>query len=55
MYRTWQGHELIFHLGGDFVEYARVPDTGVSIIWLTNLDPSDPYDIVNGIMQRIPE
>lgn len=53
MFRNWQGHKLVFHLGGDFVEYAHVPDTGVSVIWLTNLDPSDPYNIVNGILQRI--
>jgi CubicO group peptidase (beta-lactamase class C family) len=52
MYRTWQGHKLVFHLGGDFVEYAHVPDTGVSIIWLTNLDPSDPYDVVSGILEQ---
>lgn len=55
MYRTWRGHKLFLHLGGDFVEYACVPDTGISIIWLTNLDPSGPYDIVNGILQQIPE
>ena len=52
MTRMWNGHRLVFHLGGDLVEYAHLIDEGISVIWLTNLDPSNPYDIVSGILER---
>jgi CubicO group peptidase (beta-lactamase class C family) len=52
MTRTWNGHKLVFHLGGDLVIYAHLPDEGVSVIWLTDLDPSNPYDVMSGILQR---
>jgi len=48
----WNGHKLVFHLGGDLVIYAHLPDEGISVIWLTNLDPSNPYDVMSGILQR---
>jgi len=53
MTRLWNGHQLVFHLGGDMVIYAHVLDEGISVIWLTNLDPSNPYDVVFGILQRL--
>jgi D-alanyl-D-alanine carboxypeptidase len=52
MTRMWNGHQLVFHLGGDLVIYAHLPDEGISVIWLTNLDPSNPYDVMSGILQR---
>ncbi len=52
MTRMWNGHKLVFHLGGDLVIYAHLPDEGISVIWLTNLDPSNPYDVMSGILQR---
>jgi CubicO group peptidase (beta-lactamase class C family) len=53
MTRMWNGHKLVFHLGGDLVMYAHIPDEGISVIWLTNLDPSNPYEIVSGILQQM--
>jgi CubicO group peptidase (beta-lactamase class C family) len=53
MTRIWNGHRLVFHLGGDFVMYAHIPDEEMSVIWLTNLDPSDPYKVVSGILERM--
>lgn len=53
MTRMWNGHRLVFHLGGDLVVYAHLVDEGISVIWFTNLDPSDPYGVVSGILQRM--
>jgi CubicO group peptidase (beta-lactamase class C family) len=53
MARRWNGHQLVFHLGGDMVIYAHVLDEGISVIWLTNLDPSNPYEVVLGILKRL--
>lgn len=53
MTSLWNGHRLVFHLGGDLVVYAHLVDEGISIIWFTNLDPSDPYGVVYGILQRM--
>ena len=53
MTRMWNGHRMVFHLGGDLVIYARLVDEGVSVIWLTNLDPSNPYEVVSGILDRM--
>jgi CubicO group peptidase (beta-lactamase class C family) len=53
MTRIWNGHRMVFHLGGDLAIYARLVDEGVSVIWLTNLDPSNPYEVVSGILDRM--
>jgi len=53
MTRMWNGHRMVFHLGGDLVIYARLVDEAVSVIWLTNLDPSNPYEVVSGILDRM--
>jgi len=49
----WNGHRMVFHLGGYLVIYARLVDEAVSVIWLTNLDPSNPYEVVSGILDRM--
>jgi hypothetical protein len=36
-----------------WVIYAHVLDEGISVIWLTNLDPSNPYEVVLGILKRL--
>ena len=52
MTRIWKWHKLVFHLGGELVIYAHLPDEGISVIWLTNLDPSNPYEVMAGILER---
>jgi len=35
------------------VIYAHLADEGISVIWLTNLDPSNPYEMLSGILDRM--
>ncbi len=45
------GHRLIFHIGAEMVEYARLADVGLTVILLTNNQGFNPYRLTIGVMR----
>ena len=45
------GRRMIFHIGAGMVEYARLPDVGLTVILLTNNQGFNPYRLTIGVMR----
>ena len=51
MTEEFSGHQIFFHIGAGMAQYSVVPDSGLSVILLTNIQATKVNEISLGVLQ----